>query len=121
MRQILSRKYSHKWATGEIEYIYSEQIPPGYVVHVKSCVAYSELRDASDDVVIGYTDGGEKVIVTAMATLAAQFGIAAQNDFYVGEGDKVFAYFPDVENNDVIELHINGTLLTVEDFEKGME
>jgi hypothetical protein len=121
MRQILSRRYAVTWTTGASAYVYSDQVPPGYVVHVKSCVAYSELRDASDDVVIGYTDGGEKIIVTAMATLAAQFGIAAQNDFYVGEGDKVFAYFPDVENNDVIELHINGMLLTVADFEKGME
>jgi len=121
MRQILSRKYSHKWATGETEYIYSEQVPPGYVVHVKSCVAYSAERDSSDDVVIGYTDGGDKIIVTAMATLAAQMGIAALADFYVGEGDKVFAYFPDVENNDTIELHINGTLLPIEDFEKGIE
>ncbi len=90
-------------------------------MHVKSCVGYSALRDASDDVVLGYTDGGEKVIVTAMATLAAQMGIAATSDFYVGEGDRVFAYFPDVENGDTIELHINGTLLPIEDFEKGME
>jgi hypothetical protein len=121
MRQILSRRYAVTWTTGASAYVYSEQVPPGYVVHVKSCVGYSAERDASDDVVLGYTDGGEKIIVTAMATLAAQMGVASPQDFYVGEGDKVFAYFPDVENNDTIELHINGTLLPIEDFEKGME
>jgi hypothetical protein len=121
MRQILSRRYAVTWTTGDSAYVYSEQVPAGYVVHVKSCVGYSEQRDASDDVILGYTDGGEKIIVTAMATLAAQLGIAALRDFYVGEGDKIFAYFPDVENNDVIELHINGTLITRADFEKGTE
>jgi len=121
MRQILSRRYAVTWTTGASAYVYSEQVPPGYVVHVKSCAGYSEQRDASDDIILGYTDGGEKIIVTAMATLAAQMGITASRDFYVGEGDKVFAYFPDVENNDTIELHINGTLLPIADFEKGME
>jgi hypothetical protein len=121
MRQILSRRYAAAWATGDSAYVYSEQVPPGYVVHVNSCVGYSEERDASDDVVLGYTDGGNKIIVTAMATLAAQMGIAALSDFYVGEGDKIFAYFPDVENGDTISLHINGTLLPIADFEKGME
>lgn len=121
MRQVLSRRYAVTWTTGASAYVYSDQVPPGYIVHVKSCVGYSPQRDASDDIVLGYTDGAEKIIVTAMATLAAQFGVASPRDFYVGEGDKVFAYFPDVENNDEIELHINGTLITVTEFERGME
>lgn len=121
MRQVLSRRYAVTWTTGASAYVYSDQVPPGYVVHVKSCIGYTAQREASDDVVLGYTDGGDSIFVTAKATLAAALAVAAESDFYVGEGDKVFAYFPDVDNNDVIELHINGTLLPIADFEKGME
>jgi hypothetical protein len=121
MRQVLSRRYAVTFSAGDSGYVYSDYVPPGKIVHVKSCVGYSALRDASDDVVLGYTDGGDKIIVTAMATLAAQMGIAAASDFYVGEGDRIYAYFPDVEDGDTIELHINGTLLPIADFEKGME
>lgn len=121
MRQLISRRYSTTWITGASKFIFSDPVPAGHVVHIKSCVAYSEKRDASDNVLIGYTDGGETIYVTAKATLAAQQGIEATNDFFVGEGDRAFGLFPDVENLDVIELHLNGTLLPIEDFEKGME
>jgi hypothetical protein len=121
MRQALARSYAATFATGGSKYVYSEQVPPGYIVHVKSCLAYSENREASDDVIIGFTDAGKEIYVTAKATLAAARGIAADSDFYVGEGDKVFANFPDVDDGDKIELHINGTLITLAEFEKGME
>lgn len=121
MRQVLSRKYAATFSTGGSKYCYSEQVPPGYVIHVKSCVAYCSEREASDDVIIGVLDAGQEIYIAAMATLAAQRGVAAGSDFYLGEGDKVFGYWPDVDDTDVLELHINGTLLTVADFEKGME
>lgn len=121
MRQVLTRKYSATFSTGGSTYVYSEQIPPGYVVHVKSCVAYCSTREASDDVLIGFTDAGREIFIAAMATLAAQCGIQALTDFYVGEGDKIFASWPDADDTDVLELHINGTLLPIADFEKGME
>jgi hypothetical protein len=121
MRQVLSRSYAVTCATGGSKYVYSEPVPPGYVVHIKSCLGYCEQREASDDMILGYTDGGKEIYITAKATLAAARGISAESEFYVGEGDKVFALFPDVDNTDVIELHLNGTLLTLSDFENGME
>jgi hypothetical protein len=121
MRQVLSRRYAVTFSTGDSGYVYSDQVPPGYVVHVSSCLAYCAQREASDDAIIGFTDAGQEIIITAKATLAAARGIAAEADFYVGEGDKIFAYFPDADDTDVLELHINGTLLTVTDFEGGME
>lgn len=121
MRQVLTRKYTATFSTGGSTYVYSEQVPPGYIIHVKSCLAYCEQREASDDVVIGFTDAGREIYLAARATLAAQRGVEAYKDFYVGEGDKVFASWPDADDADLLELHINGTLLPVADFEKGME
>jgi hypothetical protein len=121
MRQVLSRRYAVTFSTGDSGYVYSDQVPPGYVIHVKACLGYCSVREASDDLIIGFTDAGQEILVTAKATLAAARGVAAEADFYVGEGDKVFAYFPDADDTDILELHINGTLVTVEEFEKGME
>jgi len=40
----------------------------------------------------------------------------ALNDFFVGEGDQVFAYFPDSDNTNTIELHVIGTIMTVDEW-----
>lgn len=121
MRQVFSRRYAATYATGGSKYCYSEQVPPGYVVHVKTCVAYCSEREASDDVIIGILDAGQEIYLTATATLAAQRGVSVNSDFFLGEGDKAFGYWPDVDDGDILELHINGTLLTLEDFQKGIE
>ena len=121
MRQIYSRSFTVTWATGDSGYVFAEKIDPGHVLHVHSCFAYSPQRDANDDIIIGIRNGGQDMILQAQATLATQLGSSAPLDFFVGEGDQVFAYFPDAENNDSIGIHLNGVLMTLEDWEKMSE
>lgn len=121
MRQIYSRSFTVTFTAGDSGYVLAERIDPGYILRVLSCCAYSPQREASDDVIIGIRNGGQDTILTAQAPLAVQRGVDTPNDFLVGESDQVFAYFPDVNNTDSIGIHLNGVLMTLEDFEKGAE
>jgi len=121
MRQIYSRSFTVTFSTGGSGYVFSEKIDPGYVLHVHSCFAYAPEREANDDIVIGIRNGGQDVILFAVAPAATQRGADVTRDFYVGEGDQVFAYFPDVDNTDTIGINLNGELMTRVDWEKGME
>lgn len=118
MRQIYSRSFTVTFTTGDSGYVFADRIDPGYVLHVLSCCAYSPQREASDAVIIGIRNGGQDIILTAQSPLAAQRGVDTPTDFYVGESDELFAYFPNVDNNDSIGIHINGELMTLEDWEK---
>ena len=121
MRQIYNRSFTVTWLTGDSGYVLAERIDPGYVLHVLSCSAYSPQRELSDDVVIGIRNGGEDIILTAQAPLAAQRGVDTPTPFLVGESDQVFAYFPDADNTDSLSIHINGVLMPVREWEKWME
>ncbi len=116
MRQVYSRGFAATFATGGSTYVFSEKIDPGQVLEVYSCTAYSAQRAASDNVIIGIRNGGEDLILTAQAPLAAQRGVDAPNKFLVGEGDQVFANFPDVDNTNKIEIHLNGWLYDLEEW-----
>ena len=117
MRQIYNRSFTVTFSTGDSGYVLSEKIDPGYILHVLSCCAYSPERELSDDVVIGIRNGGQDIVLTAQAPLAAQRGVDTPTDFYVGESDQIFAYFPDVDNGDSIGIHINGVLIEREEWE----
>lgn len=117
MKQVYNRSFAATWLTGDSGYVFSDRIDPGYVLHVHSCSAYSPEREASDDVVIGIRSGSGDTIVTAQAPLAAQRAVDTPNDFFLGEGDQLFAYFPDVDNTDVIGIHINGVLMPLDEWE----
>jgi len=121
MRQIYNRSFTVVWKTGDSGYVFSEKIETGYILHVHSAFAYSPLRDANDHIVIGLRNGGQDMILRAQAPLAAQKGLETSTDFYVGELDQAFAYFPDAENNDSIGIHLNGVLMTLKDWEKMAE
>jgi hypothetical protein len=117
MKQVYNRSFTVVWSTGDSGYVLSDRIEPGYVLHVLSCCAYSAQREASDDVVIGIRNGGEDIPLTAQAPLAAQMAVNTPTDFVLGEGDQVFAYFPDADNADSIALHINGELIDLSSWE----
>jgi hypothetical protein len=121
MRQIYSRSFTVTFTTGDSGYVFAEKIDPGFILHVHSCCAYSPQRELSDDVIIGIRNGGEDVVLTGQAPLAAQRSVDVPNPFFVGEGDQVFAYFPDVDNGDSIGIHINGVLLTLSEWARFWE
>lgn|GEM_PF-2463938 len=118
MRQIYDRSFTVTWVTGDSGYVFADRIDPGYVLHVHSCTAYSSNREANDDVIIGIRNGGQDIILTAQAPLAAQRGVDTPTGFFVGESDQVFAYFQDADNGDSIGIHINGVLVPLKDWEK---
>jgi hypothetical protein len=121
MRQLYSRSFTVTWATGDSGYVFSDRIDSGFVLHVKTCFAYAPEREANDDIVIGVRNGGQDIILQAQATLAVQLGSSVPGEFYVGEGDQIYAYFPDADNGDSIGLHINGAIYPRVDWEKGGE
>lgn len=46
--------------------------------------------------------------------------MSALRDFFVGEGDQVFAHFPDSALGHTIGLHVIGCLLSIDEYrEKG--
>jgi hypothetical protein len=71
--------------------------------------------------VIGLRNGGQDMVLQAQATAAAQKGSLVGTDFFVGEADQVFAYFPDAENNDTIGIHLNGVLIPLDEWVKEAE
>jgi hypothetical protein len=121
MRQIYSRSFTVVWKTGDSGYVFAEKIDPGYILHVHSCFAYSPLRDKDDNIVIGLRNGGQEMILHAEAPLAVQKGAAVGTNFFVGEGDQVFAYFPDAKNLDTISIHLNGVLIPLAEWVKEAE
>lgn len=121
MKQVYSRSFTVTFLSGDSGYVFADRIDPGHILHVHSCSAYSPARHASDNAIIGIRQGGQDIIVTAQAPLAAQDAIDASNDFFVGESDQIFAYFPDARNTDLIGIHINGILLPLSEWEGLLE
>lgn len=121
MRQIYARKFTDVFATGDTGYVYSEKIDPGMVLRVEIAFAYAPDRKASDNIILGIVDGVEKVILRAAAPLEAQKGLANDNPFHMGEGDRLYAYFPDVDDTDTIELHVIGTLMPLDEWRQMRE
>lgn len=121
MRQVYSRSFTVTFSTGDSGYVFADRIDPGYVLHVHAALAYAPEREASDDIIIGVRNGSGDIIIRTGATLATQRGLEASTNFFLGEGDQAFAYFPDADNGDSIGIHLNGVLLLLKDWEKGLE
>lgn len=121
MRQVYSRSFTVTFLTGDSGYVFSEKIDPGWILLVLSCCAYAPERELSDDVIVGIRNGGQDIILTAQAPLAAQRGVDTPTGFLVGESDQVFAYFPDADNGDSLGIHLNGFLVPLEEWDKRVE
>ena len=120
MRQLYINKWSDVIDATHSKYILSDVVTPGYVLHVHSCFAHSPDREVNDIIQMGVRNGVGDVLVRARAGAIAKEGMSALRDFFVGEGDQIFVYFPDSDNGDTIELHIVGFLVSLDDFrEKG--
>ncbi len=121
MRQIYNRSFTVTFTTGDSGYVFTDPIDPGMVLHVHNLFAYAPEREANDDIVIGIRDGGQDIILQAQATAAVQLGAAVANHFVIGEGDKLFAYFPDADNTDKIGIHVTGELMPLTEWARGSE
>lgn len=110
MKYLYQRKFSVAFATGDSGYVFAERVDPGYILKVDTCLAYSPEREANDNVIIGIRTGTQDILLTSQAPAPVQRGVEAPGPFSVGEGDQLFAYFPDVDNGDTLEIHIAGEL-----------
>lgn len=120
MRRVYIEKWCETANSAPSLYVFSERIPPGYVLHVHSCYAHAPERAANEIVWLGVRNGGKDVLVRARGAGIAAEGMSARRDFFVGEGDQIFAYFPSALTTDKIELHIIGCLISLDEWrEKG--
>lgn len=119
MSVLYIKKWSEIVAAGHSKYVYSEKIDAGKILHVHNCYAHAPERDANDIIQLGVERGGEKVLIRSRGGAIAKEGMSALRDFFVGEGNRVFGYFPDSEDDDQIELHIVGHLLDIEEWRAG--
>lgn len=108
MRYVYCEKRGRNVAATDDRYVYSDRVRPGNVLHVMSCFAGAPEREAADLITMGVESGGENVCIRSRAGTAAKDGMSALNPFLVGEGDRVFAYFPDADEGDDIHLCLNG-------------
>ena len=110
MRRMFIDSWSDKLTAGHSGYVFSEKVRTGEVLHVQNCYAHAPERKTSDIIWMGVRDGSKDVLVRARGGTIAKEGMSSLNDFYVGEGDQVFAKFPDAEVGDTVELHVIGVL-----------
>jgi len=121
MRQIYIKKWSEKIGAGHSNYIFSDRVKSGKVLHVHNCYAHAPERAATEITRLGVRNGGDDVLIRARAAGTTAEGMSARRDFFVGEGDQIFAYFPSAESGDTLELHVVGCLLTLKSWRQGMD
>ena len=119
MKQVYCEKWSETVDASHSKYVFSDKIPPGHMLHVHNCFAWAPDREQNDLVRIGVRNGGVDVLVRVRASRLDNYGLSAYNGFFVGEGDQVYAYFPDADNTDTIELHVIGILMTLDEWREG--
>lgn len=111
MRRVYIKKWCETANSAPTLYVFSERIPPGQILHVHTCYAHVPDRDATELIFLGVRNGGVDVFLRVRGPAAAAEGMSARRDFFVGEGDQVFAYFPSATGTDKIELHVIGCLI----------
>jgi len=121
MRQIYIHKWSEKIGAGHSGYILSDTVRPGQVLHVHTCYAHAPERGPNEIIWLGVRNGVGDVLIRARAAGVAAEGMSARRDFFVGEGDQIFAYFPSAESGDTLELHVVGCLVDLASWREGMD
>ena len=118
MRQLYINKWSEKIGADHSKYILSDAVKAGQVLHVHNCYAHAPERAANEIVQIGVRNGVGDVLIRSRGAGIAAEGMSARRDFFVGEGDQIFAYFPSAQTTDLIELHVVGCLITLDDWRR---
>ena len=118
----MSVLFMEKWSTvvdaGHSKHLYTYRVKPGEVLHGRVCFCYAPEREINDIITLGILRGQEKYIVRSRGGAAAKEGMSTIQDFFVGEGSKIFAHFPDADIGDTIELHVFGVMLPIKDWLK---
>jgi len=116
MRQMYIESWSEKVDASHSKYVFSDRIQSGYVLRVLNCYVSAPECETNDVCYIGVRSGGKDFLIRKRKCRLDNVGLSALNPFLVGEGDQVFAYFPNADNTDTIELHVNGYLLPAKEW-----
>ncbi len=116
MKEIYTGKWTEIVTQAHDRYVWSDPIQNGKVLHVQNMYGHGHEREAKDRIKLGVKNGATEVLIRARKWADSGEGLSAFNDFYVGEYDKLFAYFPDSDDTDTIELHVIGVLMDRDDF-----
>jgi len=116
MKEIYCEKFSETVTQAHDRYVHQDPVPNGKVLHVSNCFAYAPEREANDSAQVGIQNGAQKILMRVRDWNIAGAGVSALNDFYVGEYDHIYAYFPDSDDTDTIELHVTGELMNRDEF-----
>lgn len=108
--------WSETVTAGHSKRVYSDRVPAGYVLHVMNCYAHVPERIQGDLVWIGVESGGKDCLVRSRGGDKAKEGMSALQPFLAGEGDRVFAYFPDADETDTVALHVNGFMIPTKEW-----
>ena len=120
MKQIFKRTWTETFVTGGSGYVLTDPVKPGEVLEVLSLFAYAPEREASDEIKVGIRSGGNEYLVADEKLSGTEDGLQVGVSFYLGEGDRLFAYFPDADNGDEMGIMVVGALMSKEDFQGGL-
>lgn len=115
-KEIYTEKQTETMTQAHDRYIWSEPVPNGKVLQVLNMYGHGHEREAKDRIKLGVKNGATEFLIRARKWADSGEGLSALNPFFVGEYDKLFAYFPDADDTDTIELHIVGVLMDRDDF-----
>jgi len=117
MRQVYLRRVTHKFASGEATYLYSDAIEPGYVLLALNVAATHDNATSGDPIEIGIYDGATHYIAEGGVISATTTAISTKNPIVVGAGKKVYAKMANVADTEVMTMYIIGELWDLKDWE----
>jgi len=110
-RTLYARQWTETITAGHSLKVYSEKVPPGYVLKVNACFFHVPEAEASDQLMICLEDGGQNIVLRSRKSTTALSGISIFNPFPVGEGDRIWAYAKDADEGDALVLNIIGEMI----------
>ena len=121
MRQIYYDSQKETIISGHSLKVYSKRVPPGYILSVRACFVCSYEREANDGLRILLHDGAEEHTIRSWEPAITQTGLSVILGIAIGGNDRLIGYFPDADENDVIELHVFGVLVPAKEWQEGTE
>jgi len=91
------------------KYLYGRKVRPGRIVRVRAAIAWDEISTVATAIIIGVEDRGEHHRVASWAgntTIYVTRGTV--RDFWLLEGQRLYAYFQDATDGDILYLESYG-------------
>jgi len=120
-RTLYARQWTETITAGHSLKVYSDKVPPGYVLKVNGCFFHVPDAEASDQLTIYLEDGGQNIILRSRKSTTALSGISIFNTFPIGEGDRIWGYAKNADEGDTIVLNVVGEMIPVSEWRNYQE